>query len=126
MRPGTAEGETTGTSPGRLAGVEELWRALSRVVLVGRSLEDVLSEITSIATPGIPGAEATSITLVRGDRAFTAAHDGDMALAADELQYQEDAGPCVDAGRGGVVLRVDDMRTETRWPRYVARVVATG
>jgi GAF domain-containing protein len=106
--------------------VEELLRALSRVVLVGRSLQDVLSEITSIATPGIPGAEATSITLVRGDRAFTAAYDGEMALAADELQYQEDAGPCVDSGRGGVVLRVDDMRTETRWPRYVARVQATG
>jgi GAF domain-containing protein len=102
--------------------VEELWRALSRVVLVGRSLEDVLAEITAIATPGIPGAEATSITLVRADRAFTAAYDGEMALAADELQYQEDAGPCLDAGRGGVVLRVDDMRTETRWPRYVSRV----
>ena len=93
--------------------MEELWRALSRVVLVGRSVEDVLTEITAIATRGIPGAESTSITIVRGDRAFTAAHDGEMALAADELQYQEDAGPCLDAGRGGVVLRVDDMRTET-------------
>jgi GAF domain-containing protein len=106
--------------------VEEPWRALTRVVLVGRSLGDVLGEITAIATPGIPGAESTSITLVRGDRAFTAAHDGEMALAADELQYQEDAGPCLDAGRGGVVLRVDDMRTETRWPGYVARVGSTG
>src|SRR5690349_9452737 len=114
MRPWTAEGETTRGPAGRLARVQELWRALSRVVLVGRSPEDVLSEITAIATPGIPGAEATSITLVRADRAFTAAYDGEMALAADELQYLEDAGPCVDAGRGGVVLRVDDMRTESR------------
>jgi GAF domain-containing protein len=32
----------------------------------------------------------------------------------------------MDAGRGGVVLRVDDMRTETRWPDYVARVADTG
>jgi GAF domain-containing protein len=106
--------------------VEDLWRALSRVVLVGRSLEDVLGEITAIATPGIPGAESTSITLIRGERGYTVAHDGEMALAADELQYQEDAGPCLDAGRGGVVLRVDDLRTETRWPRYTARVVDTG
>jgi GAF domain-containing protein len=106
--------------------VEELWRALSRVVLVGRSLEDVLGEITAMATRGVPGAEATSITLIRSDRAFTAAYDGEMALAADELQYQEDAGPCVDAGRGGVVLRIDDMRTETRWPNYTRRVIDTG
>ena len=122
----TAEGETNRVPAGETGGVEELWRALSRVVLVGRSLEDVLGEITAIATPGIPGAESTSITLVRGERAYTVAHDGEMALAADELQYQEDAGPCLDAGRGGVVLRVDDMRTETRWPGYVSRVGKTG
>jgi GAF domain-containing protein len=48
-----------------------------------------------------------------------------MALAADELQYEHGYGPCMDAGRGGVLLRVDDMRTEERWPDYVAHVVAT-
>jgi GAF domain-containing protein len=106
--------------------VDALLRELSRVVLAGRGLDDVLDDITGIARRGIPGADSTSITLIRGDRAFTAAHAGEMALAADELQYQEDAGPCLDAGRGGVVLRVDDMRTEIRWPKYVARVVETG
>jgi GAF domain-containing protein len=106
--------------------VEQLWRDLTRVVLADRELSDVLTEVTAIAAAGIPGAESTSITLVRGDRAFTAAHFGEMALAADELQYQEDAGPCMDAGRGGVVLRIDDVREEERWPAYVSRVVATG
>jgi GAF domain-containing protein len=102
--------------------VDELLRELGRVVLVGRTLEDVLSEITTIAKRGIPGAEAVSITLVRDDKAFTAAYDGEMSLAADELQYAEDYGPCTDAGRGGVVLRVDDMHTEERWPDYIAHV----
>jgi len=101
-------------------------RDLSRVVLVDRSLDDVLSEITSIAARGIPGAEATSITLVRDDKAYTAAYSGEMALAADELQYEEGYGPCLDAGRGGVILRVDDMRTEERWPHYVPRVLEQG
>jgi GAF domain-containing protein len=95
-------------------------------VLAGRSLEDVLTEIVSIASRGIPGAESTSITLVKGEKAFTAAHFGEMALAADELQYQEGGGPCMDAGRGNVVLRVDDMRNEERWPDYVPRVLETG
>jgi GAF domain-containing protein len=106
--------------------VDGLLRELSRVVLVDRGLDEVLDEVTGIARRGIPGAESTSITLVRGDRAFTAAHEGEMALMADELQYQEGSGPCLDAGRGGVVLRIDDMRTETRWPTYVARVVEHG
>ncbi|MGY1793577.1 ANTAR domain-containing protein [Geodermatophilus sp. SYSU D00525] len=106
--------------------MEELWRALSRLPLADRALEDVLDEITRIAADHVPGAESTSITLVRGDTATTAAHHGDMALAADELQYERGYGPCLDAGRGGVVLRIDDTHTETRWPDYVPRVVEVG
>src|SRR4051794_4652316 len=100
--------------------VEDLLRELSRVALVDRTLTDVLTDITRIAALGIPGAESTSITLLRNDKAFTAAHYGEMALAADELQYANGSGPCMDAGRGGVLLRVDDMRIEERWPGYVS------
>jgi GAF domain-containing protein len=105
--------------------VEDLLRELSRVVLVDRTLTEVLTDVTEIAARGIPGAEASSITLLRGDKAFTVAYSGEMALAADELQYERGYGPCMDAGRGGVLLRIDDMRTETRWPDYVSHVVAT-
>jgi len=104
--------------------VEDLLRALSRVALVDRTLTDVLTEISAIGRQGIPGADAVSITLLRNDKAYTAAFDGEMALAADELQYERGYGPCMDAGRGGVVLRIDDMQTEERWPDYVARVRA--
>ena len=106
--------------------MQELWRDLSRVVLADRRLDDVLGEVTGIAARSIPGAESTSITLVRGDKAFTAAHTGEMALAADELQYERGYGPCMDAGRAGVVLRIDDMRTEERWREYTARVLEVG
>ncbi|MEX5721617.1 GAF and ANTAR domain-containing protein, partial [Geodermatophilus maliterrae] len=106
--------------------METLWRALSRLQLADRALEDVLGELTRLANDHVPGAESTSITLVRGDVAVTAAHVGEMSLAADELQYERGHGPCLDAGRGGVQLRIDDMRTETRWPDYVARVVDLG
>ena len=100
-------------------------RELSRVALVDRTLTEVLSDVTRIAAKGIPGAEATSITLLRDEKAFTVAHYGDMALAADELQYEHGYGPCMDAGRAGVLLRVDDMRSEERWPDYVAHLLKT-
>ena len=106
--------------------MQELWRDLSQGVLADRGLDDVLGEVTDIAARSIPGAESTSITLVRGDQAFTAAHTGEMALAADELQYERGYGPCMDAGRAGVVLRIDDMRTEQRWRDYTARVLEVG
>src|SRR5919107_5579820 len=108
---------------GTLCGVEDMLRDLSRVALVDRTLTEVLSDVTRIAAKGIPGAEATSITLLRDEKAFTVAHFGEMALAADELQYEHGHGPCMDAGRAGVLLRVDDMHSEERWPDYVAHLV---
>jgi GAF domain-containing protein len=99
-------------------------RELSRVALVDRTLTEVLTDITRIAAAGIPGAESTSITLLRDDKAFTAAHHGEMSLLADELQYEKGYGPCMDAGRGGVLLRIDDTQTEERWPDYVRHAQA--
>ncbi|MCZ2858746.1 GAF and ANTAR domain-containing protein [Blastococcus sp. VKM Ac-2987] len=105
--------------------MDDALRELSRVALGGRELADVLGDITAIAARVIPGAESVSTTLIRGEKAFTAAHAGAMSLEADELQYEEGSGPCIDAGRGGVVLRIDDVRTEERWPDYMARVRTT-
>ncbi|WP_091770526.1 GAF and ANTAR domain-containing protein [Blastococcus aurantiacus] len=106
--------------------MDALLRELNRVTFVGRTLTEVLTDITRIATAGIPGAESTSITLLKNDKPFTAAHHGDMALAADELQYEKGYGPCMDAGRGGVLLRIDDVQAEERWPDYVAHAQEVG
>jgi GAF domain-containing protein len=106
--------------------VAELHVALARVVLADRELSDVLNEIVGIARRAMPSAEAASITLIRGEKPFTAAYDGQMALDADELQYERGYGPCVDAGRAGQMLLIDDMRSDQRWPDYAQQVAAQG
>jgi GAF domain-containing protein len=103
-----------------------LHQQLAGVVLVGRELDEVLTEIVSISHRALPGAEATSITLIREDRAFTAAFDGQLAMDSDELQYQRGYGPCLDAGRSGEVFLVEDMAEEQRWPDYAMHVVRLG
>ena len=103
-----------------------LHQALAGVVLGGRGLAEVLTEITGIARGAMPGSEASSITLIRGETAFTAAFDGQMAMDADELQYQRGYGPCVDAGRAGQVFLVEDMQHEQRWPDYARHVAVQG
>jgi GAF domain-containing protein len=104
----------------------ELHEALARVVLADRELSDTLTEITRIARRAMPSVEAASITLIRGEKPFTAAYDGQMALDADELQYERGYGPCMDAGRAGQTLLVDDMRSDQRWPDYAQHVAAQG
>jgi GAF domain-containing protein len=104
----------------------DVYKALAEVVLVGRPLDEVLNEVARIAQASLPGSEASSITLVRADKAWTAAHSAQLALDADELQYEEGYGPCMDAGRTGMPMIVTDMRTETRWPTYTPRVRERG
>ena len=106
--------------------VNELHEALARVVVADRELSEILTEITGIARRAMPRVEAASVTLIRADRPFTAAYDGQMALDADELQYERGYGPCVDAGLAGQMFLVDDMRTEQRWPDYAQNVAAHG
>ncbi|RJK94195.1 GAF and ANTAR domain-containing protein [Vallicoccus soli] len=100
--------------------------SLLAVELGGASLDEVLQRIVRIANEVVEGADEVSLTLVRQDRPWTAAHAGEMALAADELQYGAGYGPCIDAGTSGTVLHVPDMRTETRWPDYAPRAVEAG
>ncbi len=104
----------------------ELHEALARVVVADRELSDVLTEIIGIARRAMPSVEAVSITLIRGEKPFTAAYDGQMALDADELQYERGYGPCMDAGRAGQMFLIDDMRTEQRWPDYAQHAAAHG
>ena len=99
---------------------------LARIGLANRALGEVLQEITEVAKSALPGAESTSITLIRGGRPCTAAHVDQLAVDADELQYEQGHGPCMDAGRTGVVLVVEDMRADGRWPAYAARVTDRG
>src|SRR5215212_4928763 len=94
-----------------------LHQALAKVVVADRELSETLTEITGIARRAMPSVEAASVTLIRGEKAFTAAYDGQMALDADEMQYERGYGPCIDAGLAGQMFLVDDMRSEQRWPR---------
>jgi GAF domain-containing protein len=100
--------------------------ALLAVRLDRGNLAEVLDRLVVIGRDALDGADDVSITLVRRDRPWTAAYTGELALDADELQYERGYGPCIDAGVSGVVLRVDDMRTESRWPDYAAKVAARG
>jgi len=111
---------------GTIAGVNDLLRALAGVALADRPLADVLTQLTILARDAIPGSEATSITLIRRGHAFTAAFAGELALHADEMQYELGFGPCMDAGRASTTFIVEDMRAEERWPEYARHASGIG
>ncbi len=104
----------------------EVLGELARIVLAEETLDSVLSKVVELTKSVIPAADEVSLTLVRKGRAETAAYTGTMAMQADERQYGLHAGPCLHAGQGGEILRVDDMRDEDRWPDYGPQAVRIG
>jgi len=99
---------------------------LGRIVLADTPLEEVLGRVAALARDTIPRAVEVSVTLLINDRPTTAAFTGEPALELDERQYAQGYGPCLDAARGGEVMKVEDMATETRWPDYAPIAHARG
>jgi hypothetical protein len=93
----------------------EAFAALGRIKLSDTDLRGVLNTISELAQRAIAGAEEVSVTLVRGDGAYTATFTGDIALALDEWQYDQGRGPCLDAAQAAAVVSVPDTGSDDRW-----------
>jgi GAF domain-containing protein len=99
---------------------------LGRLVLQDESMESVLQRAAELARVLMPQIAAASVSLVGEGTEVTVASTGQLALALDETQYARGYGPCLEAARGGEILRIDDVSLETRWPLYVQAATARG
>ena len=88
-------------------------------------LNAFLADLVRLAARQTPSAQACGLTLARHSAGVTVASTDELAQRADERQYELDDGPCLQAMRDGVVVRVADMTTDDRWgtyPRLAAQV----
>ncbi len=90
-------------------------------------LDSVLSTICEAARTGIPGARDAGITLFINRHEFEShGATGELPAVIDKLQEKIKQGPCVDAARDADVVRVNNMNTETRWPRFSPAAALAG
>jgi GAF domain-containing protein len=109
----------TGSADGPSApGTREALDGLARLLLAEQNTQSVLQHVVDLARRVVPARAEISITVVRDERATTAAFTGDMARHLDEAQYGQGYGPCMEAALGGQIIEVTDGRTESRWPEY--------
>lgn len=99
---------------------------LLALLIESPNVDAFLSEAARLGADIVGAAEACGITFRRDGQPFTAAASGDLATQVDELQYETDEGPCLDALRLGEVVPVDDLVKDSRWPCYRPRAVAYG
>jgi len=98
----------------------EVMTRLAGLLFSEETLQSMLDVTSQLARATFPDAAGAGVTLIRNGRKFTAAYTDEVVEHADALQYQLDEGPCLAAWRDNTIVRMDDMQTEDRWPRWTA------
>jgi GAF domain-containing protein len=100
---------------------------LARAMAVPRTLEQILDDVTAAAVQLVPGADAAGVLLVKRGGDFESLGDTDGLVGQlDKLQCDFGEGPCAEAALQETVVRSDDLRCESRWPRYAPAAVELG
>lgn len=88
---------------------------------------ETAAAVVALAVATVPGTEQASISDRRGGKFRTLVSTGDMALSADQIQYELRSGPCVDAITTNTVFRAGDIASDGRWPVFGSRAhIETG
>ncbi|GGF37674.1 GAF and ANTAR domain-containing protein [Williamsia phyllosphaerae] len=86
---------------------------------------ELLASVTTAAVEQIPGADWAGITLVTKRGITTVAPTDEVSARIDQLQ-EAVGGPGVRAATAwnDHIVRVDDYRSEARWPEYISAALA--
>jgi transcriptional regulator with GAF, ATPase, and Fis domain len=127
---GAGRGRPSGPGTGRHSGTDELAVLLSelaRDLQAERSVPELLDEVLAATVANVPGTQRAGIMQVRGRRrvATTAATD-EVVREVDQAQYDTGEGPCLSTIYEQNPVRLADVRTEQRWPRFAARAAELG
>ncbi len=99
---------------------------MSGVLLSLETLETALGLVTSLAAQTLPTTAGAGVTLVDAAGKRTRASTDPEVERADALQYELDEGPCLTAWREQRIVRMDDVSTDPRWPRWSRAVGGLG
>ena len=122
-RPSSSAAETSGGHHELAAQFSEFARSVQQQ----QDPHETLVEIVRAAVELVPGCDEGSISVVLGRRRVTSdAASGELPRLVDALQEGLGEGPCLDSAYEHETVRVPDLTTEQRWPRFTAEAVRTG
>ncbi len=108
---------------------DELSAVSARVaglLLSEETVDTALGLVSSMALDTVPGAVGAGVSIVDGRGRRSSGSTDARVQHADALQYELDEGPCLAAAAGRRLVRVDDLSTDRRWPRWASAVTPLG
>lgn len=89
--------------------------------------DETLVRIVRSAIQLVPGVDEGSISAVIGrSKVRSHAASSDLPKIVDGIQDEVGQGPCLDAVFEQQTVRVPDMNTEQRWPKFAERAASAG
>jgi hypothetical protein len=85
-----------------------------------------LHAIVAGAVSIVPGARWAGVSLIEGRRVCAEVPTDALVAELDEAQTALDERPCLSTLREHRTVRIDDMATETRWPRFTQLALRRG
>jgi len=108
------------------SGMASAYGQLLGLLVESPNIDAILEKAVDLAGQVVTPAAACGVTVRRDGRPFSAATSNQLAAQVDQLQYETDEGPCLDALRSGAVVQVNELSQDDRWDRYRAPAVAHG
>ena len=90
----------------------------ARAMAEETSTQDTLERAVQMATDMVASCDLAGLSLVHAEGIDTPAASHEALRLADERQYELGEGPCLDALRQTDVLTVQNLATDSRWPRW--------
>lgn len=86
-----------------------------------REIPELLNDLARLSAEHFGSTRAVECGLIlrRDKKNIVVASSSDEATRLDETQAGFNEGPCLSALESGAVIRITDVRTETRWPSYL-------
>jgi GAF domain-containing protein len=106
-----------------LAGV---FARMSGLLLSEDTVATSLSLLSSLAHEAVPDSTGAGVSIIDGGRRVSSGATDDRVREADSLQYELDEGPCLTAAIQRELVRIDDVTTDRRWPRWAEAVQPLG
>jgi GAF domain-containing protein len=97
--------------------------ALQELILSTDGMTEFLDELVQLAAVG---NGSCAITVRLDDKSRTVASSDALAARADEIQYAQHEGPCLESMRTGKVVDAPDLAGDDRWGNYRSYALAQG
>ncbi|GEL97472.1 GAF and ANTAR domain-containing protein [Cellulomonas terrae] len=92
---------------------------LQDLLLETPALQEFVEGVAVAAAHHFGPATSATVSMQRHGRPNTVAASDTRTAECDQVEYDADSGPCLDALRGGTVVTSDDLAVEHRWSAWL-------